>query len=357
MAGAERYVLTLVRGIRRWTDCEALCGTFYEGKLSEELNKQSFDVVTFCGKDNVSSLSKIVSYVRERGIDVIHMIDLKSTIIGAACSVFLSNVKTVSTMHGLPEWPDSLIKAIKYGTTLIPYYFALRCLIDKTVMVSNDLSEKMGALLGRRRVEVIHNGIDVEGFQGRWDSIERKGDGFVLGAVGRLDVVKGYSFLLDAAQELSSAGRRFIVEIIGAGPLEQELKRKTREKDLEGRIHFLGFREDVRNRIANMDIFVMPSLHEGIPYVLLEAMALGKPVVCSKVGGIREIVEDQKDGLLVSPKNPRELANTLGMLMDNWESARAIGERAKEKVRTMFSARSMVERTAAVYRDLARERS
>jgi L-malate glycosyltransferase len=134
--------------------------------------------------------------------------------------------------------------------------------------------------------------------------------------------------------------------------LEITLKEKITNLGLKHKIHILGFRPDAKLLIAGLDIFVLPSLHEGIPYVLLEAMAAHKPVVCSNVGGVPEVVEHQHDGILVQPKDPYGLCQAIKELLAKRDHREFLGKNARTKVEQYFSSDLMAEKTLSLYEKL-----
>ena len=135
---------------------------------------------------------------------------------------------------------------------------------------------------------------------------------------------------------------------LGTGVLDRELNDFCRSHNLEDLVRFMGFRADVLDWVARLDVFVMPSLHEGLPYALLEAMYLGVPIIASRVGGPAEILEDGVDAVLVGPGDENGLAKAIELLMTKPEMRAALGDNAKAKVDTQF----VIDRLARDYLDL-----
>ncbi len=141
--------------------------------------------------------------------------------------------------------------------------------------------------------------------------------------------------------------------IAGEGPLRVSLQELTHKYGLDKDVLFLGHRDDAYETLAFMDLFVLPSFSEGIPMVLLEALALARPVVASRVGGIPEVIEHGINGLLVRAGREDELAQSCISLMNNYEWARRLGATGRKCIEEKFSARLMAEKVAEVYRTLA----
>ena len=172
----------------------------------------------------------------------------------------------------------------------------------------------------------------------------------VIGWVGRMGPIKGLATLLDAIAEMSSGSEQPCLLLVGDGPERPGLENRARRLGIAGRVHFVGFVDDLRPFFACMDLFALPSLHEGVPLALLEAMGAGVPVVAAAVGGIPEIIGDSGAACLLSSRSPTAWAAALRELLLDRERARAMAERGRRLVGERFSIESMVERYIEVYR-------
>jgi len=173
----------------------------------------------------------------------------------------------------------------------------------------------------------------------------------IVGTAGRLVPVKGTEFLIEAAKYIISKYPDTFFIFTGDGPLEQDLKRKALEMDISENIILLGWRDDAAKIISIYDVFVLPSLNEGMGRVLVEAMALGKPIVASNVGGIPDLVIHGKNGFLVPPKHPKELAKYIQIVIEDKEKREKMRLAGKEMAMN-FSAENMVEKIEKSYREL-----
>jgi len=162
---------------------------------------------------------------------------------------------------------------------------------------------------------------------------------------------KGPEFLIKAAKYIISKYPDTYFIFTGDGPLENALNRKAREMGISENIIFLGWRDDVAKIISIYDIFVLPSLNEGMGRVLAEAMALGKPIVASNTGGIPDLVIHGKNGFLVPPKNPKELAKYIQVLIEDKDKREKMSLKGKE-MSLNFSAEIMIEKIASLYKEL-----
>jgi glycosyltransferase involved in cell wall biosynthesis len=176
----------------------------------------------------------------------------------------------------------------------------------------------------------------------------------IIGSVCRLVEQKGITYAIDAMKILSEKYPDLHYVIVGDGVLRQALLQQTAILGLQHRVHLLGWREDVAGIMAQFEIFLAPSLWEGFGLVFLEAMGQSRPIVSSNISSIPEVVQDGVTGLLVEPRNPTALANAIGQLLDDPERARQMGQAGRQRLETVFSLESMIEQTAALYREIMR---
>ncbi len=173
----------------------------------------------------------------------------------------------------------------------------------------------------------------------------------IVGTAGRLVPVKGPEFLIKASKYIISKYPDTYFIFAGDGPLEQDLKKKTLEMGVSENIIFLGWSDNLAKIISIYDIFVLPSLNEGMGRVLVEAMALGKSIVASNIGGIPDLVIHEKNGFLVTPENPKELAKYIQVLLEDKNKREKMGLAGKE-IAMNFSAESMIEKISSLYEEL-----
>ena len=212
------------------------------------------------------------------------------------------------------------------------------------------------------RVKVIYNGIDV---QQEYDSVKKKeflkdidlsGDEKIVGFIGRLEKQKGVKYLLDAMQILYEQDSSIFALIIGDGKQKDKLEKYSQSNGCKA--IFLGWKENASRYLTSFDIMVLPSLWEGMPNVVLEAMKQGTPVVATSVGGNIEIIEDNKTGFLVEPGNSQALAEKIKMVLSLSESEKiSIITNAKDKVINNFNIDKMVKEFEDTYISLLSKKS
>lgn len=229
----------------------------------------------------------------------------------------------------------------------------LEACIDRYFAVSMALAQRLQERFGvpAHKIQVIPNAIDLTPFPDTVAEPRRGGDEsgtVVVLTVARLDPQKDLGSLLAAAAQVPDA--TFL--IAGEGEERGRLETTARELGLAGRVRFLGFRGDIPALLAACDLFVLPSRFEGLPLAVLEAMAAGRPVVATRIGGMDEAVVDGHTGVLVPPGDPAALASAIRALADDPARARRLGEAGRRRVRREFSADSMAGRVMAAYREL-----
>jgi glycosyltransferase involved in cell wall biosynthesis len=198
------------------------------------------------------------------------------------------------------------------------------------------------------KVEVVYPGVEEA-------AVEARPEPFLIGAAMRLVPVKGASHLIDAVPRLRTEFPRVRLQVAGSGPLESALKEQVRRLQLEDVVEFLGWREDLRETMARWSVFVLPSLAEGFGLAALEAMSLSIPVVASDVGGISELVENRKSGLLVPPQDASALAAAIARLLSDPGERQRVAAAARELSRS-FPLKREIEQIEGIYARLTGQR-
>jgi glycosyltransferase involved in cell wall biosynthesis len=176
----------------------------------------------------------------------------------------------------------------------------------------------------------------------------------VVGTVGRVSVQKNPVGFVHIAEEVLSKRKDVMFLFVGGGELLEKVQNIVMELGLGDRIIFTGFRRDIPEIMANFDVFILPSFWEGMPRSVIEAMALSKPVVVHGIGGIDEVVENGKNGYIVSIDHTSDFAEKICLLLDNGRMRREMGKAGKIKARA-YDFGSIVRKTAQLYRKLSRE--
>jgi glycosyltransferase involved in cell wall biosynthesis len=358
-AGAEVQLYTMLDSMKAEPELSISVILLNEGKLAQKLRESGLDTLVIDeGKHNFLQIrKKIVQHLRGRGIDIIHSHRYKENMLAALVKTKCGVRALVQTVHGTTEpftgWKK--LKARLY-TALNNYY--TKRYFDRVLPVSSDIEGELANRYGRERLVTIHNAVDMDKITpNRTADDVRNEFGLsshdpVIGTAGRMVPVKGYDLLLKAAGIIVEQKPAVRFLIAGDGPERAALEKKCRDMHLGDQVQFIGFRDDITDIINCLDLFVMSSLHEGIPMILLEAMALRKPVVCTSVGGMKEVVEDNVSGLLVEPGDANRLAGSCLNVLDDSELRLKLGTAARKRISDEFSTGTQKERLMSVYRNL-----
>jgi glycosyltransferase involved in cell wall biosynthesis len=287
---------------------------------------------------------RLARRLRSHGIDLTHTHNRMALIYGAPAAR-LAGTAVVHTKHG---------KNPKAGTRLLLAKLAARC-VDSFVAVSPEtaaLARRRGEV-DERRLLVITNGVDLGAFQPRAAARARvraelkiPEDAWVAGTAGRLAVEKNQALLVRAAAPLLGPEAHLV--LAGDGPLRPALAELAATRGASASVHLLGSRRDVPDVLNALDVFVLSSDTEGLPLVILEAMATGLPIVSTNVGGIADVVDEGGTGFLVPAGDEEQLRARLGSLRADPELARAFGRRARAAAEETHSS----ERMLSAYNDL-----
>ena len=261
-------------------------------------------------------------------------------------------------VHGEHGWDASDPLGVNPRTLLIRR--VCRRAIQRYIAMSRDLARWLESTVGvaPSRVAQIYNGVDLRKFsiEGAspadfpWPNRERL---FVFGTVGRIDPIKNQRALIEAFARLVAArpdGRASLrLIIVGAGPLLAQLQARAVELQMTDLIWFAGARNDIPDLMRTMNVFVLPSINEGISNTVLEAMAASRPVIAGRVGGNPELIDSARTGALYDPADPDALLSAMQSYSDAPELAAAHGAAARERVERQFGIDAMVNSYAALY--------
>jgi glycosyltransferase involved in cell wall biosynthesis len=249
---------------------------------------------------------------------------------------------------------------MRFYLALDQRFFLPRC--DLVICVSGDLRERCITFgVPAKRCVVIENGIDTEHFTRRLTVSEAKRrlgftEGrFLIGAVGRLAPEKAFDLLIRAVGKLVAASHDIELAIAGEGPERERLQALVDCLGLEDRVSLLGHRSDMVALYQAMDVYALSSLTEGLPNVLLEAMALETPIVATRVGGVPRLIEDGVDGLMVEPRSVDALVVALDRLLRDPELRGSLALAGRATIEARYSFTHRMQKMKVVYDDLLRE--
>ncbi len=362
MGGGERHILTILEGFKG-RDVNMSLAVFTEGKLAAAARTLGVEVhvVPKRFRSDVSPFLALIRLIRQKQIDIVHTHLLSGNFYGRLSGKAARVKGIVTTLHHSDK--EAL------GGSSVPFLtdllfnldISMAAFSDYIITPSADLKQRI-AQQGVKAEKIIHipNAVNLDCFGiADGESLAcRQELGIpsglkVVGIVGRLVTVKNFPLFLRAARRVIDTGILVKFLVIGDGPLRSELKTMADELKLTQYVIFTGFRQDVLRVVSSLDLFVLCSDSEVFPLALIEAMALGKPVIATNVGGIREIVDHMKDGLVFPAGDEMNLSESIIYLLTHGGEAREMGNSAREKVVTAFSLRRMTEKLLGVYDKLA----
>lgn len=350
--GITSYLLTLTKGLSREGHKVIVCSS--GGNCVDLFKSQGVEHISVFGLGVKSVLNPLMwtavphlkSIIKMNNVDIIH-VNTRVT----QTLAFLINRSTdtpfVSTCHGFFK-PHFWRKRFQFwGNRVI----AISSPVKKHLL--NDFN------ILPESVVLIPNGIDIERFYPTEESrVKEVRDQWnllhvpVIGIVARLSAVKGHEFLIKAMQLVHRKHPSAKCIIAGEGELEQKLKKQVHQLGLEDSVQFYKVVNNAQELLPLFDIFVLPSLNEGLGLSVMEAQASGLPVIVSNVGGLPDIVKDGETGILVSTGNITGLAKAISLLLDDEVYAKTLGNNARKFINEHFSSDKMVKETLKVYNEV-----
>ncbi len=330
--GGEKWLLNAAEGLKNKGH------TIYVGGRpgSVLLEKASQRGLQTAGFNILSDLSpyhvfKIASFIKKQSIDVLITRDRDLAVGGLAARV--AGNTTVLVRHGLP-----------LRSSFRKHSFLLRRLADGLITNTRtirDFYQEKG-VADKEFVKVIYNGIEPEDHSPSFDFKKQFPGKKVVLTSCRLAPQKGLFYLIDAIGLLKNECRDLVFFVLGQGKLYGKLKAYAEKKGVSDMIRFEGFVENVRPYLKGCDIFILPSLYEGMPNAAMEAMACGRPVVLTEVNGSKELVPDESVGMLIPPRDAEAIAGAVKKLAGDRELSDRLGRNARRYVLENFTVAQMI---------------
>ncbi len=362
-AGAEVQIAGLLRSLQHFPDLELSAVLLNKGRLAEELSALGIPV-TIYDEASLTSwgiLQSLCSYFQEQRPHIIHTHRYKENILGSLAAKFSPHPVVIQTVHGLQErlggWKRVKLGVYSWGNRMVTRWTA-----QGIIGVSQEMSAVLQRTFPRTQVVYIPNGIDRRRVipavraEVKRKELDIPAEALVIGTVCRLTPIKGIEYLLTAVSQLAKERElgEIRVLIAGDGPLRSELEDLATALDIGHKTLFLGMRADVYDLMSLFDIYVLPSLHEGIPMALLEAMTLGCPVVASRVGGIPEMINDGIEGRLVPPQDVPALREAIRELLLSNTLRKEMGQAAQKRISQDYDGQRMAGRVRELYWSIVR---
>ncbi len=364
--GAGKYVYDLATSFKEknYPVSVALGGN---GELTQKLNSAGIPIFSIPHLERDINIFKeifvfffLLKIFRKENPSVVHLNSSKIGGLGALAACLAGIPHIIFTAHG---WAFNENRSLLSCLIIKFLYWITIILSTKTITVSEEMNSQIKSFpFVSSKIKVIHNGIEKFSPYSQEEALKilieknKKLEGAlrkaqnVIGTIGELHHIKGIRYLIEAAEKIILSGNRIVVIIIGEGEERNNLERLIKQKDLSDEIFLLGHIENAKMYLRAFDLFVLPSLSEGLGYVVLEAGIVEIPVIASSVGGIPEIIENDKNGILIPPKDPLSLMNAIKKLLDDPNLKNHYATNLKEKIDQKFSIEKMLNQTLEIYR-------
>ncbi|MGX2040715.1 glycosyltransferase [Methylocaldum sp. MU1018] len=310
-------------------------------------------------RDVVGILS-LVRYLRRHRIDLVHT-QLETVAVHGGIAARVVGIPAVHTLHTF-AYANASIREARRGRLV---WFSLRHFHDKVIAVSEAVGNHAASegRLPSERISILYNGVDTRSFcpsdgSGRLsvrNSLGMPDKAAVVATVAVLRREKGIQYLIEAWPDVLKAVPNAYYLVVGAGPYESALKSLAAACNVADRVIFAGARKDIPELLGSSDLFALPTLGDVLPTVLAEAMASGLPIVASDVGGVPEMIEPGKNGLLVPPADAPGLADACIRLLRDSGEARKLARGGRNIVEARFNVRNQVRKLETLYGELLRK--
>lgn len=349
--GAESMVLNLLRSLQS-LGCRPILAALWNAhrpnpELPTVARQRGFEVeLIHCkGRLDLSVARQLKQCIRKRQIDVVHAHGYKADIY-SYLATRRSRTPLVATCH---NWTNLNASVSFYGRLDRMALTRFDCVAAVSDTVARILT---AAGVPASKLTVIPNGVPTDLLEsndaGRLAALDGH-TGPVIGMVGRLVTEKGFDYVLRGGRAILTDFPDTKFLLVGEGPQADELRSLVRQEEIEDSVIFAGYCGDLRQVYSSLDILVLPSFLEGMPMVILEAMAAGKPAIATRVGAIPKLITHGQDGLLVDPGDTPALVESLRSLLTDAELRRRMGAQGQALVQRGYSAKVMAQRYLGLY--------
>lgn len=350
VGGAETLLYNLIKNIDPSKFEMSVCYFKSSGQLHNDLADLGIEVFALPSVSEFS-LIKIFAfwnYLRKSKFDILHNHLIHSVLIGRIIGKLAGIKIIVSTEHNLTNWGRKL--------TFVHLFYKLTSVFDnKIIAISNAVKSCLVTKRGisDSKIEVIFNGIDLNKFNSSVSQVELCKESFpVIGCVSRLSKIKGQNYIIEAVAKLKGKYPDILLILIGDGESRNDLQNQAKRLSLENNIRFEGTHKNIIPYLSQMDIFILASIDEGLSIALIEAMAMGKKIIATDIGGIPEVIEHMKEGILVPIQDSESIFNAINQIIDDPELSLCLQKNAIMKAQNKFDLSKMMHKQSCLYIDL-----
>ena len=351
--GAERFLVSLLRSIDRERIHPVVCCLNWKGAWASEVEEKDIKVIALHKKSGVDfrAFLNLIKIMKEGDFDIVNTHLWTADVMGRLAAFLTGTPIVISTAQNVDIWK-------KWWHRVIDKLLAYRT--NKIIAVSEAVKEYYHKQVGipLSKIVCIPNAIETERYEKPgnvdylYDELKISPDNFVLACIGRLTHQKGHHYLLESIKLVQDSLPNLRVLFVGDGELKDELIKHAKNLGILNMIFFMGYRDDIAEILHLSNALVLPSLYEGLPLCVLEAMAAGRPVIATKVGGTPKLVEDGKTGVIVPPKDITAMAEAIRTVLSLPDRGKEMGERGKNIVAMHFSVNFIAKKTADLFNSL-----
>ncbi len=355
-AGAEVQLFTLCKTLNNMPNIRISVILLNHGILKEKLRKQNIyvEVLDETNLNSVRIFAYLIRLLRQLKPNIVHTHRIKENILGSFAAKTAGNIPSLRTAHGAPEHRPSLKRPHKYLFYLLDWLTA-RLIQKKIIAVSEDLKTILAKKYPSKKLVVIENGVDIEALapykKPNLPKEDNKLNSFKVGLVGRLVPVKRVDLFIETAKYMRDRHPELSIHfhIYGDGPLHDELKQLACSLNVNDIVKFEGHCDDIHRQIASLDALLITSDHEGLPMTLLEAMALGTPVLAHSVGGITKVCQNGKCCWLIDQNSLELLSQEVETCLNNPELSQTFTNIALQQIHKKYSAYTNAKSYEIIY--------
>lgn len=349
--GAETYILkTIERMKKKRVKFFVICD--HKGSNHDKIEKvcSNVEIININSVLDIKAAYKIAKFCRDNNINIIQSHFLRESFVAVIAKLFNPRIKVIWTMHLIYEEKRSILnflnRLFSLGTSSI-------------ICVSEAVKKSLAKIgINHKKLATVLNGVDTDYFKPTYngsirEELDIEKDDILLTTVSRFQEIKGHDFLIDVLNELKlNYDIKFKALLVGDGEEMDNIKNKVLKLGLEDNVIFAGYREDTPRILTESDIYISPSKNEAISFSIMEALACQVPVVATEVGGVPEVINKGKCGIMVNYGDKKEFAKAIFELYNNKNEYEEMKKNSRQLIEENFSLENMIEQTYNLYKKL-----
>jgi glycosyltransferase involved in cell wall biosynthesis len=366
--GAQRHVFDLAVAAKK-NNQEAVVALGGEGILRERLREEGVTTrpIGKLGRDvsvaaDSASLFEIFKIIREIKPDILHLHSPKAAGLGSFAGKLLGVKKIIYTVHG---WAFNEDRTFFQKVPIVFFSWLTMLFCTQVILLSEkEMSQTLLFPWVKEKLRMVRNGINPPKFYATSSAqqffqtkvSEPLSKKFVIGTIAELHPNKGLIHAINAFEKLMNSNSSFVFFIIGEGEQRAELEELIKQKKLEQHVILLGYVPHAAEYLRGLNLFLLPSVKEALPYCLIEAGFAGIPVVATTVGGIPELISDMESGILIQPKKSDEICHAIQFLIEHKNIQREYARNFQERVKNLYNLDQMIQATFKIYTEVPAKR-